>query len=261
MFPTFTGTSRRPRNVNLSGQRNTNPWASGASGASTTVAQAQAEREKRKKERDELNASKRLQRIWRGYRGRQGFRQMCREEYDALYGQQMDHEPSHRATTALPLLLKLFDASKPDDQQRLDLFVQDLVRLGSAPSNFVLFRENSWDRLARLFVGALERCVHNPYQSFRHLNRWLTLCRNRRPATSSYAILGILMDIVRKRPVSITPMINQYYKLLSRYFEQSNVSNEQQEILSTAVTVPLVSGSEQGTLTTERGHTETVNPV
>ncbi|KAF4476898.1 putative E3 ubiquitin protein ligase [Colletotrichum fructicola Nara gc5] len=55
MFPTFTGNSRRPRNVNLSGQ-NLNPFAatswtpSAGSGASKTVSNAQAERAQRQQD-------------------------------------------------------------------------------------------------------------------------------------------------------------------------------------------------------------------
>ncbi|KAI1768636.1 hypothetical protein GGR53DRAFT_477811 [Hypoxylon sp. FL1150] len=225
MFPTFSGSSRRPRNVNLSGQRSTNPWASGASGASKSVAQAQAEREKRQRERDELNAAKRLQRVWRGYKGRQSFKQTCRERYDALYGQQTDYDHSQRMTSTLPLLLLLFDPVHTEDQHRLDLFVQDLATLKSDPTNFGLFDPNSWDRFAQLVVGALER----------------------RPASSSQNLLSVLLDIIRRRQLAITPIIDGYYKLLSKHFEQGNhlVSVEQQEVLIEAVTVPLGSNPEQ----------------
>ncbi|KAI1089849.1 hypothetical protein F5B19DRAFT_355885 [Rostrohypoxylon terebratum] len=228
MFPTFTGNSRRPRNVNMSGQRNTNPWASStsswsqpSSGASKTVAQAQIEREKRQKERDELNAAKKLQRVWRGYKDRRYFKQACREEYDALYNQSMDHNLSGRVMSALPLLLVLFNPAQIDDQQRLDLFVQDLVSLGSAPSNFDLFNLRSWDRLADLILRALEK----------------------RSVGSSQAHLSILVDIIKRRPVSIIHKLPKYYKLLSRYFEQNNCENSspKQDILAEAATAPLIS--------------------
>ncbi|KAI2628452.1 hypothetical protein GGR54DRAFT_636172 [Hypoxylon sp. NC1633] len=229
MFPTFTGSSRRPRNVNLSGQRNTNPWAStgwatSSAGASQSVAQAQAEREKRQREREELNAAKRLQRTWRGHKDRQSFKRACRDEYDGLYSQTECHDPLRRITRGLPRLLALFDASRADDQHRLDLFIQDLAGLGPAPSNFDLFRSNSWDRLAQLLVGALES----------------------RPASSSQALLAILIDIVERRPVSINPVLKEYYQLLCVYFTQtshSGIPTEQQEILIKAATVPLVSNS------------------
>ncbi|KAL7622401.1 ubiquitin-protein ligase (E3) [Parahypoxylon ruwenzoriense] len=227
MFHTFTGTSRRPRNVNLSGQKNTNPWATpgwspSGSGASKTVAQAQAERERRQRERDELNAAKKLQRVWRGHRERQGFKQICREEYDALYYGAPDHDPSRRITSAFPLLLALFDPTEPGDQRRLLLFVQDLASLGSTPTNFDLFEPTSWDRLARLLVEALEKC----------------------PISSSQALLILLTDIVKKRPVSLAPILNRYYKLLAEYYEQSShvdIPVEYQQVLAEAAVAPLVS--------------------
>lgn len=193
MFPTFTGSSRRPRNVNLSGQRNTNPWATSGwspstSGASKTVAQAQAEREKRQRERDELNAAKKLQRVWRGHKGRLSFKQTCRERYDALYGQPIDHDSSQRVTRALPLLLLLFDPVQTDDQHRLDLFIQDLATLKPDPSNFQLLDPNTWDRFAQLLVGALERYVHVQnygYLKFSHLHLTTIDAQLARPNLSS----------------------------------------------------------------------------
>ncbi|KAI1208169.1 uncharacterized protein F4807DRAFT_431838 [Annulohypoxylon truncatum] len=233
MFPTFTGNSRRPRNVNMSGQRNTNPWATATSswpqptsGASKTVAQAQAEREKRQKERDELNAAKRIQRVWRGHKDRWGFKQTCREKYDALYKQPVEHDLSGRVVAALPLLLVLFDPAQVDDQRRLDLFIHDLVSLGPAPSNFDLFSPRSWDRLAELIVKSLEK----------------------RQAGSSQAHLSILVDIVKRRQVAITHILVKYYKLLSKYFEQNSckgISVEERDILADAATAPLGSSSKQ----------------
>lgn len=215
--------------MNLSGQRNTNPWATSSwspstSGASKTVAQAQAERERRQKEREELNAAKRLQRVWRGHKDRQNFKQKCREEYDALYSQYTDYSPSSRVTSALPLLLVLFDPTRTDDQQRLDLFIQDLVSLGPTPTNFDLFSPTAWDRLAGLIVKALERHPGSPLQA-----------------------LSILVDVVRRRPVSISPILDRYYRLMSKLFEQSGgreIPVEEQNILTGAVTAPLISSSQ-----------------
>ncbi|KAI1648960.1 uncharacterized protein F4817DRAFT_48838 [Daldinia loculata] len=226
MFPTFTGTSRRPRNVNLSGQRNTNPWAApswspSGSGASKTVAQAQVERERRQRDRDELNAAKRLQRVWRGYKDRQSFKQTCREEFDALYNQPLNHDIPTRVISALPLIHILFDPVRADDQKRLDLLVQDLTSLNSA-SNLDLFSPNSWDRLAVLIVRALEG----------------------RPASSSLDLLQILVLIVRKRPHSITPILHRYYKLISTYSQRSGQedsnSTVELDIVAKAVTAPLI---------------------
>jgi len=166
MFATFSGSSRRPRNVDLSGQRNLNPWTSSnrgpiQSGASKTVAQAQAERERRHREREELAATKRLQRVWRGHRDRRRLRCLWRQEYDLLYQQPMPaQDRRRRIKQAFPLLLASLVPRRPDDQQRLDLFVADILSLPStSPStiDFSILGQFEWDRLARLSVAALDK--------------------------------------------------------------------------------------------------------
>ncbi|RYP76986.1 hypothetical protein DL769_003521 [Monosporascus sp. CRB-8-3] len=227
-FSTFSGSSKKPRNVNLSGQR-TNPWAAtswspSSSGASKSVAQAQAEREKRHRERQELNAATRLQRLWRGHRDRQLVKQRCREDFDALFNQPVPHSPSSRVDLAFPLLLALFDPSRHDDQHRLDLLVQDLAGTGSVSTASKQTASTAWDRLAQLLVRALEK----------------------RPASSSQAILSLLVDIVKRRSSSVLPILDRYYKLLARYFEESGhaeIPLSQQQVLAAAVSVPLRPGS------------------
>ncbi len=89
MFQSFTGNSRRPRQVNLSG-RNTNPFAatsatrqpSTTQGAQNALVQAQQERLLRQQERDRLNAVKALQRIWRGHHHRHEVKSQWRREWD-----------------------------------------------------------------------------------------------------------------------------------------------------------------------------------
>ncbi|KAI1633710.1 hypothetical protein F4809DRAFT_652390 [Biscogniauxia mediterranea] len=241
MFPTFTGTSRRPRNVNLSGQSNTNPWATSGwspagsgSGASKTVANAQAEREKRQRERDELSASKRIQRVWRGHRERQSVKERCRREYDDTLHSSLDSQPTQDSVSnALSLLRVFFDASRPDDQQRLDVFTQHLLGPASITStstspsaspNLERFQLGSWDRFACLLVEALEK----------------------RPSESSQVLLSILIDIIKRNPASITPVLDRYYALLVTYFEECgsvDLSPEQQRTLIEAATAPLASRS------------------
>ncbi|KAL2799395.1 hypothetical protein BJX66DRAFT_260061 [Aspergillus keveii] len=100
MFQSFTGNSRRPRQVNLSG-RNNNPFAaypSGrqnphGSGAQNTLAIAQQERLARQQERDRLGASQTVQRTWRGYRSRKITRGIWRAEWDAIESQRTHSLP------------------------------------------------------------------------------------------------------------------------------------------------------------------------
>src|SRR5438270_5578262 len=85
MHQTFTGTSRKSRQINLSG-RAANPWASSSTASSTqdATARAAADRLKRQQDRDRLNASREIQRIWRGHKSREETRRMLRTEWDEV---------------------------------------------------------------------------------------------------------------------------------------------------------------------------------
>ncbi|KAI0969563.1 hypothetical protein F4678DRAFT_163998 [Xylaria arbuscula] len=237
MFPTFTGSSRRPRTVDLSGQRNINPWASSSrtpalSGASKTVAQAQAERERRHREREELAASKRLQRVWRGHRDRRQLRDLRRREYDVLYRHSaLLQTARQRIKQALPLLLAILVPTNPDDQQRLDLFVSDLLTFSPSPSSLIdysIFDPIAWDRLARLLVKAL----------------------GKRDEGSSQTLLVILADIVKRRPASIRPVLKLYYAALAQLADGVSLIDsprEEDQAWSRAVVAPLASNLDAGT--------------
>lgn len=134
MFPTFSGSSRRPRNVNLSGQKKMNPFAatswtpSNASNASKTVADAQAERNRRQLERDKLKAAQSIQRTWRGHRSRRNLKNERRQSLDSLYANSSISDPRERAIEALPLVVAALDPRIPADRLRLERFSYDLVQ-------------------------------------------------------------------------------------------------------------------------------------
>lgn len=125
MFQTFSGNSRRPRQVNLSGQ-NANPFAasswtpSAGLGAQRTVAAAQQERQIRQLERDRLNGAKRIQRTWRGHRLRRDLAESRRRTWDEL-------DASGRSSVGfeatlvdlLRLLVTFFNGKRSDDINRL----------------------------------------------------------------------------------------------------------------------------------------------
>ncbi|KAI0446329.1 hypothetical protein F4803DRAFT_504365 [Xylaria telfairii] len=237
MFPTFSGSSRRPRHVDLSGQRNTNPWGASSgwapaqSGASKTVAQAQAERERRHREREELVAAKHLQRVWRGHSNRQQLRDLRRQEYDALYGRPLPPQSARqRIKQAFPLLLAILVPSRSDDQRRLDLFICDLLSLSPSPSSSIdvtLFNLEAWDRLARVLVRALEK----------------------RNESSSHSLLFITANIVKQRPASIKPVLKLYYIALVRLADGDSIvdsPSEQGQTWLGAVIAPLASHSSSG---------------
>lgn len=89
MFPSFTGSARPRRQVNLSG-RNAKPFAT-APGARQTnplhlsqnaLAQAQQERLFRQQERERPPAATKIQRTWRGHKDREEARAGWRREWD-----------------------------------------------------------------------------------------------------------------------------------------------------------------------------------
>jgi ubiquitin-protein ligase E3 C len=123
MFQTFSGSSRRPRQVNLSGQ-NLNPfaassWTPSASGTQKTVANAQQERQQRQQERERLNASKRIQRIWRGHKSRTDLADSRRTVWDEI-----ETRGGHPNTEVVlvgqaRLLASFFSPRRRDDLGRL----------------------------------------------------------------------------------------------------------------------------------------------
>lgn len=86
MYQTFTGSGRRPRNVNLSG-RPSNPFAKAdpaASGAQQAIASAQQDRLARQHQRERIQASSRIQKVWRAHRTRRRIFRLWREAWDQV---------------------------------------------------------------------------------------------------------------------------------------------------------------------------------
>lgn len=102
MNQSFTGSSRKLRQVNLSGRNASNPWAalSGAksSGSQDPVAQAQADRAKRQQEREKLTASKKIQKLWRGHSSRRRQKTLWRDLWDEVEQKRLGLQPSHSAS-------------------------------------------------------------------------------------------------------------------------------------------------------------------
>ncbi|KAK6073929.1 ubiquitin-protein ligase e3 c [Seiridium cupressi] len=221
MFHTFTGHSKRPRNVNLSGQQATNPWAStgwtsAPSGASQTVANAQAEREKRQKERDQIAAKKSILRVWRGHKVRKQVQSQRRQDWDELYSK--DVQVKDRISAALPLLNIFFDPRDPADQARLDSFVNDLKNVWPLD-----LEDRQLRKLTSVSVAALEK----------------------RSVGSSQDILALVVKIIKVRPSSITSISDRYYKLVASYCEQIGGSSAvelpaaDRDCLAAAIAAPL----------------------
>jgi len=131
MFQTFTGNSRRPRQVNLSGRTN-NPFAAVQSqGPPNALAHAQTERRARQEERNRLQAAKHIQKTWRGYKVRKGFHDQLRDRFD----EGMGREGFEQSIELLSLLVRF---ARPGQYIRIDeARVLDLgVRISSQERHF-----------------------------------------------------------------------------------------------------------------------------
>ena len=124
MYQSFTGQSRRPRQVNLSG-RPSNPFAAANpnAGPQSTIASAQHERLQRQLQRERIQASSRIQRVWRGHRARKRAFKSWREIWDAAEEEPRSHGVYASAEESLSQLnrLLLFYSPKkePSDVKRL----------------------------------------------------------------------------------------------------------------------------------------------
>ena len=178
MFPSFTGSSRPRRQVNLSG-RSSNPFAAvSAQNTQNALAQAQRERLWRQQERERPPAAQRIQKTWRGHRSRQETRKSWRAEWDwkeaharaNKWIEGADEGTTNANKVARPYdsqeeclmqlrLLVQFASAQGDDIQRLHIFVPRFIR--SLHSLQIRCSEDSWKwpllRLARLSAATLQQ--------------------------------------------------------------------------------------------------------
>lgn len=172
MFSTFTGNSRRPRNVNLSGSAG-NPFANTswtpavASNTTKTVSDAQADREKRQAERLKLKAAARIQRTWRGHQARSRLADHRRDEFDKLYASGNSHG---RPRQAFETLLSFCAPTKPDDVRRLVQYTTDAADADLE----AVFPEKTHPSRIRRFVALLVASLQSGSESryvFAHQGR------------------------------------------------------------------------------------------
>lgn len=161
MFQSFSGSSRRPRQVNLSGQ-NLNPfaassWSPSASGTQKTVATAQQERQQRQQERDRLNASRRIQRIWRGHRVRRELANSRRCAWDEANTRPQDAEAG--LVDQVQLIPHFFNQRRKDDIDRLVALSQRISQVGYETFLQLPEIQPLLPRLAAITLDALRRYV------------------------------------------------------------------------------------------------------
>lgn len=187
MFQSFTGSSRRPRQVNLSG-RASNPFAAfpgaspgrqapHASNPQSAVAIAQQERIQRQRDREKQNAARVVQRVWRGYCSRKITYGAWRSEWDINERNMiaaMDVTPGFGATAEewtlpsrrpapyatadqclaqLRLLVQFVSARKQDDVHRLVYFVDAFEQtFRSLPT---IATKGEWTKLLKRLARAV----------------------------------------------------------------------------------------------------------
>lgn len=236
MFPSFTGSSRRPRQVNLS-NRSTNPFAAYPSkrqppsgqGPQATIAHAQQERLQRQHERDRVRASYIFQRVWRGYRSRKTTRALWRNEWDAFERERLagcedsqyqlggaleakQYATGSECISQLRKLLHFVELSNQEDAARLGYFAKCLQQtVERIPS---LSAEGSWSTLLlRLTVLSLDilaasHSIAHPTFSIDDLLRLLVFLSKLIPkqmarrARKYYSVMAMLTTDLKKRSSS-----------------------------------------------------------
>ncbi|KAA8648549.1 hypothetical protein EYZ11_001137 [Aspergillus tanneri] len=239
MFQSFTGNSRRPRQVNLGG-RNTNPFAafpSGrqnphGSGPQNTLAIAQQERILRQQERERLSASRVVQRTWRGYRSRKITRGVWRAEWDATETQRVNadlsfDELAKRSDSGTPIPCAYGTAAECWSQLRLlTQFLEprnsgDVVRLVLFSAAFqktwhevpTIATEGEWmtplKRLARLTLRVLYSATSSTV-----------------PAFAIHPLLKLLTFLTGLIPKEMARFAGEYYAVMTHLTKNIEVLSD-----------------------------------
>ncbi|KAF5657776.1 ubiquitin ligase e3 c [Fusarium heterosporum] len=236
MFSTFTGNSRRPRNVNLSGAVG-NPFAntswspSAVSNTTKTVSNAQAEREKRQVERTRLKAAGTIQRLWRGHKTRSELRESQRDAFDALYKLESNLSPSERLPEAFTLLLSFFTIRRDDDIQRAVRYAHDTESANLDAIAPVGVHPSRLGQLVRLLLHALDKSL-----SIGDLS------------SDIHLLFKLLVRIAEGSPELILSAADSYYKVVARLCQLQKLGEQWQNIVLQAISVPLEAVSQEGEL-------------
>ncbi|KAH6633409.1 E3 ubiquitin-protein ligase NEDD4 [Boeremia exigua] len=198
MFTNFTGNTRRPRQVNLSG-RKTNPFGTTGTGAGSQAAldRAQQERAQRQRDRDTLNAAKQIQRVWRGHASRRRVADLLRQEWDAFEAADpMYHEKS--ALSQLHRLLRFASTREEQDLERIRHFGDRLRLVEEAEDGF---RDEPWPsahvKYEKLLLAALQR-------------------QNKGPTSRSHEnLISILRFVAGQIPSETSQHAKPYYRTLA----------------------------------------------
>lgn len=209
MFSTFTGNSRRPRNVNLSGSAG-NPFANtswtpaAVSNTTKTISEAQADREKRQLERQRLKAAARIQRIWRGHKVRSQLADHRRAAFDHLYDSAAVGGHTERSQQAFTLLLSFCRPYRSDDLRRLLQYTGDIIdtQIDSIWSSNT--HPSSIRKLVNILVTALQASS-----------------RDAAPPTRLLQPLHLVTRIAQSMPQALSPSRDKYFTALAQICQQA----------------------------------------
>jgi ubiquitin-protein ligase E3 C len=139
MFTSFSGNTRRPRQVNLGGRKSHAFGGSTGSGAGSQAAldRAQQDRAQRQRERETLKAANTIQRVWRGHCSRRALADHLRQEWDTVEAlPDTPYGSEEEAYGQLQRLLKFAKTRNQGDASRIQRFasrqMQTVQKLGLA---------------------------------------------------------------------------------------------------------------------------------
>jgi ubiquitin-protein ligase E3 C len=170
MFTSFTGSTRKARQVNLSGKK-ANPFGAPGAGAGSQAAldRAQQERAQRQRERDTLNAARRIQRVWRGHSARRRVADRVRQEWDAEEGasgslqEQAAYDSVEASLVQLQRLLRFTSTRSEEDMRRIQHYgsrqLETVRQLGITSSGPW---PSAYLRLQRILLVAIQRQTKAP---------------------------------------------------------------------------------------------------
>lgn len=220
MIPTFSGNSKRARNVNLSGRITQNPFAKIGSnvpavGTQNAIAAAQQDRVARQQERERREAASRIQKSWRHYSEDIAGKNAKRRQWDELEGQGQDGDQA--MTTA-------DDARTPPPPYRTQ--DESLVRLERLLDFLDVRRDDDCSRLDRYFARA-DRDLRN-VEAKNHAGTWISsllylerTCLNILdqgrgiPEAHQHRLIDIVLKVIRYIPQTSTHTAQQYYQTLA----------------------------------------------
>lgn len=233
MNHSFTGNSRKQRQVNLSGRNTSNPWAalsgSKSSSGQDTVAQAQADRLRRQQDREKLNASRKIQKTWRGHSSRRRLRSVWREQWDKAEQKRLGLAiPQNSSDTTwlrenYQRIQPYLDSEQLSDQIRLLLAFQEFrhhrVRDDSDTARLVFLGQGIRQTLASATTIKIDDDSAYLYSKLgivvaKHL-RSITLSDNETPAESyGVALLSLIVLLCQLIPEHMANHAHIYFQAI-----------------------------------------------